>query len=236
MRENKVENVALLAQGLGRAPHFAGIPLAGLERIVRSGRISHYGKDEVLFVEGEPGRGLYVLIEGQVQLCKLSPQGQIVILAIIEPVTMFNEVSALDEDACPDTAIALEDCRAWRLEPSELESLVLRHSQVGLGLLKVLAARNRTLMAQYEDLSFRSVLARTAKLLLELSAEGGTAIDRAKHPNTRLAARIATVPEAFSRSLKVFKENGDIVCDGAFIQVASPARLLEIAQMGPRGD
>jgi len=33
---------------------------------------------------------------------------------------------------------------------------VQRYPMIGLGLLRVLAARTRNLMAQYEDLSFRS--------------------------------------------------------------------------------
>ncbi len=234
MHDAENDSIARLAQRLGNAPHFAGIPKAGLERIILSGRIRSYAKGETIFVEGEPGGGLRVLLEGQVQLCKLSPQGQIAILSIVEPVTMFSEVPALDSGACPDTAIALYDCRVWFLGPAELEELVLAHPRIGLGLLRVLAARNRRLMAQYEDLSFRSVLARSAKLLLELSDDGSQDIDRARHPNTMLAARIATVPEALCRSLRVFKQNGEISADNASIRVIRPGCLREIAQLGPR--
>jgi CRP-like cAMP-binding protein len=102
---------------------------------------------------------------------------------------------------------------------------------IGLGLLRVLAARTRNLMAQYEDLSFRSVLARTAKLLLDLSERGARPIRRHEYPNADMAARISTVPEALSRSLQVFRKNGDITCTRATITVNQPETLEKFARV-----
>ena len=45
------------------------------------------------------------------------------------------------------------------------------------------------------------------------------------------ASRIATVPEALSRSLKVFKQNGDIVCTRTTIIVKNPQPLEKFAQV-----
>jgi hypothetical protein len=77
------------------------------------------------------------------------------------------------------------------------------------------------------------VLARTAKLLLELSNNGAQLIDRRKNPNHQMAARIATIPEAFSRSLGCFKTNADIICTHKSIQVLRPDHLQELAKIGP---
>jgi CRP-like cAMP-binding protein len=186
-----------------------------------------------VFLENEPSEGLFVLLEGRMQLCKLSPAGQISILAVYEPVRMLNEVSALDQGPNPLTVIALEDSLVWNMSPHGLEALLLRYPVVSLGRLRMLANRNRRLVARFEDLSFRSVLARAAKLLLELSAEGQRAIDRRKHPNYQLAARIATVPEAFSRSLKVFRQAGAIHCSPQQIYIRDGLHLRQVAQVGP---
>lgn len=222
-----------LTKQLGQVKHFSGLSEDELTQIILSGKTQCFARDEVIFVEGDSSQGLFVLLSGRVQFCKLSPQGQIAILSVFDPVMMFNEVSALDGQTCPATAIALSDSTVWRMDPEHLEDLVLRYPRVGIGMIRVLAARNRLLISQFEDLSFRSVLARAAKLLLELSAGGSCLVDRGKFPNHQLAARIATVPEAFSRSLKVFKENKDIFCTGQHIQVANPAHLKVIAQIGP---
>ena len=226
----------VLAARLSKIEHFKDVSLSEVIQIIRSGKVQRYQRGEVIFVENDAGKGLYVLLSGQVQLCKLSPDGQIAILAVFEPVIMFNEVAALDRGPTPATALALEDSVIWQMEPGYLESAILKHPRIGLGMLKVLAKRNRHLVGQFEDLSFRSILARTAKLLLELSSSGAETIDRRRHPNSQLAARIATIPEAFSRSLKVFRTNGDIHTTYRVIEVLRPESLLKAAQLGPWGE
>ncbi len=225
-----------LAARLSKIEHFKDLSLAEVAAIVRSGQIHRYQRGEVIFVENDPEKGLYVLLSGQVQLCKLSPEGQIAILAVFDPVIMFNEVAALDRGPAPATALAIQDSIIWQMEPGYLETAILKHPRIGLGMLKVMAKRNRHLVGHFEDLSFRSILARTAKLLLELSSSGAVSIERRKYPNSQLAARIATIPEAFSRSLKVFRTNGDILTTYKIIEVLRPDRLLRAAQLGPWED
>lgn len=227
-------SVSDLAQRLGSVEHFRRISPVELENIIQLGQIHSYHTGELICQENAPAEGLFVLLTGQIQLCKLSRQGQNAILAIYDPIRMFNEVAALDRGTNPLTAIAAEDSIVWRLSADQLEHLVLRYPQVGLGLLRVLAARNRYLITRYEDVSFRSVMARAAKLLLELSEAGTKPIDRRKYPVHQMAAQISTVPEAFSRALKALRSNDDIQCTGRIIQVINAARLLEIADIDSR--
>lgn len=229
-----MHSVPDLIRRLSGVRHFQHIQPAELEQIVLLGQVQSYRAGETIFQEEGACAGLFVLLSGQVQLGKLSPQGQNAILAVFDPVIMFNEVAALDRGSNPATATAIEDSFIWRLDADHLEILVIRYPHVGLGLLRVIAARNRRLVGQFEDLSFRSVLSRTAKLLLELSANGEKEIDRRRHPVHQMAARIATVPEAFSRSLKVFRTNGDIRCSALTIEVLHAQHLSEIAEIGTR--
>jgi CRP-like cAMP-binding protein len=104
---------------------------------------------------------------------------------------------------------------------------------VGLSLLRVLARRNRQMITQYEDLSFRSVIARTAKLLLDLSDYGRHPIDRRTCSINEMASRIATVPEAISRSLNLIKQRGVIRVSRTEIEVLSVEELANLAQLGP---
>ncbi len=190
----------LLAQmrGVQHLRHLAGDELTA---ILFAGEIRTRSHGELLFAEGEPCAGLFVLLEGQVELRKHSQDGQLSIVSVIDPVIMFNEVAALDAGDNPVTAAAHGDVICWRIDAAGLQRIILRHPPLALGLLRVLAARNRFLTARYEDLSFRPVLGRAALLLLRLSEDGCAAIDRRKYTNSRMAAMISTVPEAFSRAL-----------------------------------
>lgn len=226
-------DVTELVARLAGVEHFRRLSPEQVQAVIALGSIHAFPRDAVIFVENDPGTGLYVLLSGQVHLTKLSADGQIAILAVFDPVIMFNEVSALDRGPAPATAIASEDTVVWRLDPEHLEQMIINYPGIGLGLLRVLASRNRKLVGHFEDLSFRTVLSRAAKLLLELSKNGTKTIDRRKFPNHQMAARIATIPEAFSRSLKVFKTNGDIDCNFHAIQLLKPEHIAMIAQLGP---
>jgi len=229
----EIPNFHELAARLSRVEHFRNLTLDEVREVIAAGTIHDYPKGAVIFTEGDPDTGLYVLLSGQVQLCKLSTDGQIAILAVFEPVIMFNEVSALDGGPAPATVVAAEPSTVWTVSPQYLETLVRAHPGIGLGLLRVLASRNRRLVSQFEDLSFRTVLARSAKLLLELSQGGSHPIDRRKHPNHQLAARIATIPEAFSRSLRVFRDSGALECSHDSLLVVKTEPLYQAAQIGP---
>jgi len=219
-----------LARQLARVDHFRGLSIKELVRIISLGCLQRCQSGKVIFVEDDPSTGMYVLLSGRVQLCKLGPQGQVSILSVLEPVIMFNEVSAVDGGPNPATAICLDDSLLWRLASSDLEALVLRYPPIGWGVLKVMAKRNRHLVSKFQDLSFRTVLSRTAKLLLDLSNAGTRPIDRRTHPNHLMAAQIATVPEAFSRCLKALRTFGDIQTEARFIHILNPEHLSKIAQ------
>ena len=221
----------LIAQ-LQTVEHFRSLPDADIRAIINAGRVRRFVADETIFAESEPCAGMFVLLQGQVHLRKLGPQGQESILAIVEPVIMFNEVPVLDGGRNLATAVAATACLTWQIGCEAFQALLQRYPQIGLGLLRVLARRNRFLVAQYEDISFRSVQARAAKLLLDLSDSGQQPIDRRKHPNHQMAARIATVPEAFSRALNGFKQRGAITCVRSEIIVGDPAALAALAAQG----
>jgi len=227
-------NNAFLAGKLGSVEHFKGLADRELLDIIASGQIKRFSSQEVIYVEDDHSQGLFVLLSGRVQICKLSQTGQISIMGVFEPIIMFNEVAAIDGGQTPATAIALEDSIVWKMSADALEKLILKYPRVGLGIARVLASRNRLLVGQFQDLSFRSVLSRSAKLLLDISKNGAIFIDRRKHPNHLMASQVATVPEAFSRSLKVFRCSGLIQTNAQHITILHAPELFKIAQIGPQ--
>jgi CRP/FNR family transcriptional regulator len=222
-----------LTQLLNQVPQFRQIPEQDLREFILAGQIDSLPGETIVFGEDELCAGLYVLLRGQVRLCRHSLEGQVSILAIIDPVIMFNEVAALDGGPNPVSAITNQETTLWRIAPERLHTFLLGNPSVCLELLRILAGRNRRLVAQFQDLSFRTVQARAAKLLLELSANGTHPIDRRKSPSHQLAAQIATVPEAFSRALKTLRESGAIEVTPQFIRVRDPEHLGQLACLNP---
>ena len=228
-----MENPSDLIENIKRVKHFQNLSLNDLRRIVTAGTVRRFQAGSTIFGEGEPCAGMFVLMRGMVHLCKIGPEGQVNIMAVVEPIIMFNEITVLDGGPNPVTAIAVKDCVVWQIGYEAFQGLLDKIPQVGLSLLRVLARRNRQMITQYEDLSFRSVIARTAKLLLDLSDYGRHPIDRRACSINEMASRIATVPEAISRSLNLIKQRGVIRVSRTEIEVLSVEELANLAQLGP---
>jgi len=220
-----------LVARLGNVTFFRNMPVAALKDIVFAGQVLNYPANSTLFREGEAAAGMYVLFRGQVNLCKIGLQGIEYIVHIIKPVIMFNEITVIDGQANPVTAVAATDTTTWQVSPEQYQMLMEHYPVVGLGLLRILAERNRLLLARYEDLMSRPVLARTAKLLYSLSQYGQQPINRTDHPNSRIAAMAGTVPEAVSRAIRILKENGVIECTRKLITILSIDQLICAAQI-----
>ncbi len=221
----------LLAERLQKVKQFNDIPLDGVKHIVASGNLREYQKGEIIFHENDACAGMFVLIQGQVNLSKLSSEGKEGILNTLDPVIMFNEVAALDGGPNPVTASAHTDIRIWQVSYERFQQLLHEYPHIGISLLGVLARRNRLLLTHYGDLSFRSVQARLAKHLVFLSESGERVIDRRENPIHLIAARIITTPEAVSRTLMNLKSAKVIGVSRSEIEVLDEKGLQELAKI-----
>ena len=119
----------------------------------------------------------------------------------------------------------------WSVNCERFQWLITRYPQLSLGLLNIMARRNRDMISHYGNLSFRSVSARIAKLLLELSEEGTQTIDRSVHPIKSLSAKAVTTPEAVSRTLKMIASEEVIEVDRRKIRILDLSKLKDFAQI-----
>lgn len=222
-----------LINRLKHVKHFQGLSDNALKEIVIGGQILRYPAGSIIFHEGDSCAGLYVLFSGKVHLLKSGLQGQSTIIGVINPVIMFNEVTVIDGGPNPVTATVVEDCVAWQLSCSRYQSLLERYPEVGTGLLKAMAVRNRMMLTHLEDIISRPIQARVAKTLLDLSDMGSRPINRYRHTNQEIAARVATVHEAVSRALRSLSETGAITYTRSQIKISSITLLAKLAQLDP---
>lgn len=232
-----METNETLAERLGNVSHFMKLSLADRLSIILAGKIRRLPQNTTIFVEDEPCAGMSVLLKGHVHICKLSLKGRQSIIAEIDPVIMFNEVALLDGGPNPYTAIATQDSLIWQISRESYEKLLERYARdkymgVALGLLSIMAHRYRQLLDSYADLSFLNVPSRVAKLIYEISLQGQTAINRQEYSIGDMAARIASTPEAISRSLNILKCQGIIETSRTEIKVIKINEIAELAQIG----
>lgn len=218
-----------LLKGIRQVKQFQSLSDDNLKEIIISGQIQNFSSGQTIFVQDEPSAGMFVLIEGKVNICKIGPNGQQNIIASINPVIMFNEVAVLDCGKNPVTAIATQNCRLWHIDCEPFQTLLKRFPEVGLGLLRIMAVRNRRLIEHFEDLSYRNVESRVAKLLLDLSLNGTKPIIRKEHSIEEMASLIATVSPVISRTINNFRKSGYITTSRNTISLDQPESIARIA-------
>ena len=149
---------------LSSVSFFKNLGPSDLVRIINSGQLKRYKKDKYIYDKDDPSVGMYVLFTGKVHLCNYGCDGQSQIFSTIEPVTMFNEVTAIDGGPNPATAMAVKDCLTWNIGYEDFENLVRKYPDpvLGLAMMRVLAGRTRELIDLCGDLTFKTVVSRCA--------------------------------------------------------------------------
>src|SRR5262245_19442539 len=80
---------------LARSPLFSGLPRRLLARLATRFLEKSYGQGEIVFQEGDPGRALFVVVEGTVEITQATPKGEYVLRAL-GPGDAFGEIALVD--------------------------------------------------------------------------------------------------------------------------------------------
>ena len=193
---------------LKSVPYFSGLSSTELDSI----RVLIFKKtverSDIIVFEGEPAEVLYFVVSGVVKVFKTSPEGKEQILSLVRPGESFNDVSIFDGGPNIASAQAMGPVVLYGIRGAELESVLKDYPKVSANVIKVLAERGRQLVILVEDLSFRQVIGRVAKILLEYASDGTAPGQRLTQQE--MAAMAGTVREVVARSLKSLEEEGAI--------------------------
>jgi CRP/FNR family transcriptional regulator len=213
---------------LKSSPYFKGLGSDELEAIKRLVFEKSYDQGAVIVLEGEMAGALYFVASGAVKVFKTSAEGKEQTLAIIRPEETFNEVPVFDGDANPASAQAMMPVTLYGISRNDIGNILRSYPHVAINVIKVMAGRLRHLVALVEDLSFRHVIGRVARILLEYTADG--ALPGPRLTQRDMAAMAGTAREVVSRSLKTLEEEGLIKIDRHRIIIKDKEALKEIVE------
>jgi CRP/FNR family transcriptional regulator, cyclic AMP receptor protein len=210
---------------LKRMPYFLGLTESELETVRSSILEKTAARSDVLILEGDSGKALFFLISGALKVFKTSADGKEQILNILRPGESFNDVPVFDGVASPVSVQALGPAVIYEIGKTELETLMKRYPLIARNIINVLAARTRQLVSLVEDLSFRHVIGRVAKILLENVKESPSPGERLTQQD--MAAMAGTAREVVGRSLKLLEDEGLIKLDRNRIVIRNKKALKE---------
>jgi len=211
---------------LRRSPLFSDLTLGDRRCVVELGSVRALQRGEILALEGDPTRWVYVILEGRVRAIKLSAGGREQVVAELSTGEVLYGVPALDNGPLPATTQAATRARVLALPAEAFREILLSFPNVAMRLLEAWAERLRRMTGLVEDLSLRSVSARLASLLLD-RATGS--VDH-RMTQREMAARLGTVREVVSRTLGEFQDSGWIVVHRGRIEILDTDALRCVAQ------
>jgi len=206
-------------------PYFSTLPEAALQELAVETQLRAYDKDELIFMEGEPCAGLFIIQEGGVKLSKLSPSGREMIFRTLGRGATFNEVPVFDEGPHAVNATALEGCQVWVVSPTLIREMLSRYPQMGRAVILNLAKNLRLFVELVNNLSLYQVTQRLARCLMDLDVDPVSGKKVKKVTQAQLAAQLGTVREVLARALRDLEQTGAIRVSRGKIEVLDDALL-----------
>lgn len=220
--------MAIDVELLKSIPYFSDLSPAELDSIKEFIFERTAESGDLILLEGEPADAMYFVASGVVKAFKTSADGKEQILNFVRPGEPFNDVPVFDGGPNPASVQAMGPVVLYGIRNSDLEVILRDHPQVSLNVTRVLSQQVRHLVSLVEDLSFRHVIARVAKILLEYASDGTG--PKPKLTQQEMAAMAGTAREMVGRSLKSLEDEGVIRLERQRVVITDKKALREIAE------
>ncbi len=219
-----------LIEDLRQISLFEFLDLTLLEELAGIVSKRRYSRGEVIFGEGEEGKGFFGIVSGLVKVFKLNLNGREHILHLLGPGDIFAEaILSREEPVYPAHALCLRDCELLFFPRDRFQELIKENFRFSLGLFTLFSQRLRQLVHKIEELSLKEVPSRLATYLLLLSKSQGSREVYLSINKMDLALYLGTTPETLSRAIKKLKQKGVLSVKGRRMVIEDEELLSDIA-------
>lgn len=211
-------------------PYFASLSDEAIARIQQYTHQHEYQAGAMIFYEDETCAGFHIVATGLVRIYRISTQGRLHTLSLLRPVSTFNEVAAVDGGVNPYNATAVTQTTVLSLSHDSLMSLLATESDLLNNYVQSMAHVNREYIERLEDMTFRTIPSRLAKLFLhettyaEHIAEAPTRLTQEE-----IASILGTTREVVGRALRGLLNAGLLRKEGRKVYIADRMGLEILA-------
>jgi CRP/FNR family cyclic AMP-dependent transcriptional regulator len=145
------------------------MPERALDDLVKFTTVARFEPHRVIFDKGDPGDSLYGILAGRVRIYSTSPEGDEIMLNVMEQGELFGEIALLDGSTRTASAAAMEQTDLLRIHRSHFLPYVKANPDLVVAMLTLVCQRLRWTTSVIEDAAFLSFPARLAKRLLALA-------------------------------------------------------------------
>jgi CRP/FNR family transcriptional regulator len=157
---------------LRRVALFRDLPEAELTDLARHMTRREFGRNELIFSQGDPGDGFYIVTEGRVRITRENASGNEVIMTLHEPGEYFGELALFDDEPRSASATAEERTGVLFLSRSVFRQFLEEHPRALYSCLQVIVRQLRRCTDLVDELALMDVRSRLARRLLSLGEAG----------------------------------------------------------------
>ena len=216
---------------------FGGLTAEALSELAQQAVDLHFSKGEMLFLSGEPVKGLFVVVSGKVRVFQHNADGREQVMHVDTAGSVIADVAVFDGGPYPASAIAASDADVLFIHKSDMDQCCIRHPSFVLRALKFMAQRVRKHAQLAEALSLHDVGQRLALFLL-MESQSASAPPQGRISlnlslsNHEIAIRIGSVRDVVSRAFAKLKHDGLIAVEGHELTILDLPALKLYAATG----
>jgi CRP/FNR family transcriptional regulator, polysaccharide utilization system transcription regulator len=209
------------------------LPLDALEDFRAASTTAIYRPRQVVFSEGNPAAGLYLVCHGSVKLYHSDRFGREHILEVAGPGSVLGELPMDATQPMSVSAESLSDSQLCFLPRERLAQFLQRYPETGVRLIGALSKELAAARRKVRDLALKGAESRLADLLLQLARAGGTPSPgqrlRLGYTRREMADMIGVSTETAIRLLAKLRQKRIVNIDRRDIVIADVERLTQVA-------
>lgn len=164
---NSPTEKAAFEQSLHSIPLFQSLRKRDLDLLMKIIHNRSYVPGEIIFYQGDPGIGLYIIREGEVLIQRDTDSSQKVNLATFSKGDFFGELALVDGEKRSASAISKTDSRISVIFKPDLDEFIERYPKKGIkilnGISSIIAVRLRKLNEDYFALLNKTIMSDEVK-------------------------------------------------------------------------
>jgi len=177
--------------------------------ILSTSSVRKVSRAETLFIQGDPARYCYIVLDGWVKLYRLMPRGDEAIVAIFTRGQSFAEAAAFMSESFPVSGEAITDGRLLCIPVDVLTGMIATNPKIALAMLASISRHVHHLVQQIAELKSHTGPQRVAEFLVSLApVETGPCTISLPYDKALIAGRLGMKPESLSRSFARLREVG----------------------------
>ena len=212
---------------------FCRLPKPDMEAFQKIKFTLAYPPGSILFTEGQPCRGIYILCRGRVKLSASSSQGQTIIFKVARPGEVLGlnaAVSGTPHEATSETGQA---CQLNFIKRDDFMKFLAQHNEASMQAAIHLSHECQQAYQQLRSFVMRSAPQRIARLMLDWSHEdAGTASGRkikVALTHEEIGQIIGMSRETVTRTLADFRKRRIAELHGSTLKIENTPALQELA-------